>query len=384
MNGSAILPITVERADVIITPNIYREDRGSKKNFTMNVTSRETGKRIAFAKLSLYIPQSKDKYYTITTSKDGIGEIAVSGLNIGEYPVTISTNDANLNPSQANATIIINKLNLTVEVISLISQYNSGKTVVLKVTNESGDPMSGITLKTTIDGKDYALKTDSKGQADIATSLSVGTHKMEISVYSNIYTSEKIVKTFNIKKATGTLSAPTTTVYYKSGKYLTVKLINSKSKEPMFNSKIHFQVKKSNKVIANYYGTTNKDGIIRFNINLKPAKYTIVVNGNDQKSFSVKKISSKLTVKKTPVKITAKKSSKKVTIKLINKKTKKAANGVKLKLKVKIGKTTKIYKAKTSSNGIVTLKMKKGSYKLTVNVADNCYSSKALKKSIKI
>ena len=66
----------------------------------------------------------------------------------------------------------------------------------------------------------------------------------------------------------------------------------------MFNSKIHFQVKKSNKVIANYYGTTNKDEIIRFNINLKPAKYTIVVNGNDQKSFSVKKISAKLTVKK--------------------------------------------------------------------------------------
>lgn len=135
----------------------------------MNVTSRETGARIAYAKLLLYIPQSKDKYYTITTSKDGIGEIEVSGLNIGEYPVTISTNDANLNPSQANATIIINKLNLTVEVISLISQYNSGKTVVLKVTNEFGDPMSGITLKTTIDGKDYALKTDSKGKADIAT-----------------------------------------------------------------------------------------------------------------------------------------------------------------------------------------------------------------------
>ena len=350
----------------------------------MNVTSRETGARIAYAKLLLYIPQSKDKYYTVVTSENGIGEIPVSGLSIGEYPVTISTNDVNLNPSQATSTIIINKINVTVEVKSLISEYNSGKTVVLKVTNEEGKPMSGITLKTTIDGKDYALKTNSKGEADIATSLNVGTHKMEISVYSNIYTSKKLVKTFNIQKAAGTLSAPSTTVYYKSGKYLTVKLINSKTKEPMFNSKIHFQVKKSNKVIANYYGTTNKDGLIRFNINLKPAKYTIIVNGNDAKSFSVKKISAKLTVKKTPVKITAKKSSKKVTIKLINKKTKKAASGVKLKLKVKVGKTVKTYTGKTNSKGTVTMKMKKGSYKLTVNVADKCYSSKALKKTIKI
>lgn len=64
LNSTAILPITVERADLIITPNIYREDRGSTKNFTMTVTSLETGKRIVLL-----------NYYTFHSQKTSITQL---------------------------------------------------------------------------------------------------------------------------------------------------------------------------------------------------------------------------------------------------------------------------------------------------------------------
>lgn len=380
LNGEMKIPITVKKADVIITPIPYREDKGSSKKFKINVTSRDTGEGMSFIKLSLYIPHSSEKYYTITTSNDGIGEISTSGLGIGEYPVTVTTNDTNLNSAEATSTIIINKINLNVEILSLISEFNSGKTVSLKVSDENAKPVSGITLRTTIDGKDYALKTNDRGEADIATSLNVGTHQMIVSVYSSIYTSTNLVKTFNIKKATGILKASTTIIYYKCGKYMTVKLINSKTKQPMFNSKIHFQVKKSNRVISNYYGTTNRDGIIKFNIDLKPGKYIIIITGNDAKSFSAKKITKKLTIKKIPVKLSVKKSSKKLIIKAVNKKTKKVVSGIKLKVKI----DGKSYTGKTGLKGTVTVKLTKGSHKVVVKLANKYYSSKTLKKTVKI
>lgn len=382
LNGKLITPITVEKEDVIITPVNYREDKGSSKKFTIKVTSKRTGEGISDARLSLYIPNSDAKYYNIICSQDGIGEIGVSGLNIGEYPVTIKTNDTNLNNAESSSVIRINKYPADINIESVAYYYNSGKTIVLNTTNKTGAVVNGVLLNITIDGKTYSVKTGKDGKATFTTPLNVGSHEIKVSVNSNIYQGQAS-KTVNIKKSVAKIKISNAKIYYNSKKQLTVKLINSKTNEVMFNSKLNVQFMKSGKLIHDYHGITNLNGEIRFNIKLKPGQYAIIIKGEDSKNFILKQAKSKLTVKKIPVKLTVKKSSKKLKIK-VTKGTKKTLSGVKLKIKVKTAKSTKTYYVKSNSKGIALLKLKSGSNKITINVNDETHSSKTLKKTIKV
>lgn len=382
LNGKLITPITVEKEDVIITPVNYREDKGSLKKFTIKVTSRQTGEGICDARLSLYIPNSDAKYYNIICSKEGIGEIGVSGLNIGDYPVTIKTNDSNLNNAESSSVIRINKYPADITIESAAYYYNSGQTIVLKITNKTGDAVNGVLLNITIDGKTYSVKTAKDGRATFTTPLNVGSHEIKASVNSNIYQGQ-VSKTVNIKKSTAKIKIFNAKIYYNSKKQLTVKLINSKTNKEMFNSKLNVRFMKAGKLIHDYHGITNLNGEIKFNIELNPGQYTIIIKGEDSKNFILNKIKSKITVKKIPVKLTVKKSSKKLKIKVTKGKTKRTLSGIKLKISVKTPKSAKTYYAKSNSKGIALLKLKSGTNRITINVNDEIHSTKILKKTIK-
>lgn len=383
LNGKLITPITVEKEDVIITPVNYQEDKGSSKKFTIKVTSKQTGEGISDARLSLYIPNSKDKYYNIICSQEGIGEIGVSELNIGEYPVTIKTNDTNLNNAESSSVIKI-KSPAEIHIESIAYYYNSGETIVLKLTNKTGQAISGVLLNITIDGKTYSVKTGKDGKSTFTTSLNVGSHDIKVSVNSNIYYGTT-AKTVNIKKSVAKIKIYNkNSIYYKGKKQLIVKLINTKTNKAIFKSKLNVQYKKNGKLIFNYHGTTNQNGEIRFNIKLKPGQYTVSIKGEDSGNFILKQVKTKLTVKKIPVKLTVKKASKKLKIKVTKGKTKKTLSGVKLKVNVKTAKSTKTYYVKSNSKGIALLKLKSGSNKVTINVNDKSHSAKILKKTIKV
>ena len=139
LRGSVSATLTISKADVIITPTAYKEEKGSSKKFTIKVTGKTTGEAIKGAVLSLYIPNTKDTYYKVTTNNQGIGEIAVSGLNIGQYATTISVNDTNLNSDNVTTTITISKITTKLNVESLITYFNSGKTAVLKVVDKNSN-----------------------------------------------------------------------------------------------------------------------------------------------------------------------------------------------------------------------------------------------------
>ena len=388
LKGSLTTLMTIEKANVVIVANPYNEDKGSLKNFSISVTSKDTGEGIKGCVLSLYIPGSKDLYYKVTTNDKGVGSINVSGLNYGEYPVTISANDSNLNNAKATGTIIIKKMNLKITLETLVSYYNSGRTAIIKVSDaKTSKTLSDIQINITVDGKSYYYTTDKNGKIEFSSSLDIGKHNIIIKSARSIYSSNTISKTFNVKKASGKFTASSKTIYYNSGKYLEIKLTNTKNKKGIFNAKIHFKIQKSKTQYSNYYGTTQKDGKIKFNINLKPGTYKVQINGDDSKNFKAKSTTVKMTIKKSPLKLTTKTNKKQLQIKVTNKISKKQVKGVKLKVKVFTGKNYIIYTCKSNSKGICDINLKSlktGKHKISITSQNNYYNLKTYKKNVKL
>ena len=165
-----------------------------------------------------------------------------------------------------------------------------------------------------------------------------------------------------------------------------IKLTNTKNKKGIFNAKIHFKFKRSKTILSNYYGTTQSEGKIKFNINLKPGTYSIEITGDDSKNFNAKKITSKIIIKKSPLKITSKTSKKHLELKVVNKKSSKTVKGVKLKVKVFTGSKSKIFTSKSNSKGICNINLKSiksGSHKIEVSCNNKYYTLKT-HKTIKI
>ncbi len=383
LNGKLVTPITVEKIDATVTVEPYSEENGSSKKVIIKVTSKQTGEGISDAKLFIEIPDSVEKNFTVPASEKGIVEVNVTSLGIGTHAINVTTIDSNINPTNTSSTITINKVKLNIKLASIIEYYNSGNTAVLYITNQQGRPMANVNVKVKVDGTTYNAKTLKEGKITVKTPLKTGSHELEVLINSNLY-SGQLTKKFTVKKAKGNVKISTKTVYYKSGKLLKVKLINSITKQSIYNSKIKVLFKKSNKVIYKLDTQTNGKGIHLFNILLKPGKYRIIVTGKDSGNVDVKKLSEKFTVKKNPLSLSLKKSSKKIKIKAVSKKTKKAAGDVKLKIKVKSGKKIKTYNKVTNSKGCVSIKMKSGTYQVTANVMDDGYIVKSLKKNVKI
>ena len=387
LKGELKTEITIKKADVIITPSSYSETKGSLKNFTMKITSKTTGEAIKYGHLTLYIPGSADLYYKLTTSKDGIGTIAVSRLNIGEYPVTITTNDTNLNNASADGKIQINKFKVKINVISVTKYYNSGKTTLIKITDSNGKAVKDATVQIIIDKKSYVYNTNNKGEVELLTSVNVGKHKMVVNVVGNTYTANSVSKTLNIKKSTGKLKLTNKKYYFNSEKYLNVKLTNTKNKKGIFNAKIYFKIKISKTKYSNYYGTTQREGKIKLNVDIKPGTYQVTVKGNDAKNFKAKAINTKITIKKAPVKLTVKTSKKQMQIQVKNKKSKKLVSGLKLKVKVYTGNKYKTITAKSNSKGICNVNLnsiKTGQHKVIISLDNDYYTLNNYKKTIKI
>ncbi len=346
---------------------------------------------VTFKTIQLYEIEYKD------------GKISAKYLTVGNHLVELSTNN------NVKSTIV--KTNLTVTTIPTVIKitsgstiyYNTGHTLNFKVTDKSGKsiPEAYVLVQIYTGSKynTYLFQTNKYGNVNIKAPLAVGSHKIVITSADSRYSASSVTKTITVKKASAKISAPKVTAYYKSGKYFTIKLMNTKkSNAPIYAAKLNIRVYITKYSYYNYNGQTGVDGKIKLALDsLKPGTYKVEVRGADSKDFSVSKVTSQIVVKKAPTKLyptklvvkkaTAKKGKTyfKVTVK--NYKIKKVISGVKVKIKVYTGKKYKTYTVKTNSKGIAQLNVKSlstGTHKVVVTSANKYCVAKAAASSIKI
>ena len=397
-NGTSQI-ITINKANINIVIDEYKEYYGSDKKIKITVTNAATGDPVKSTILHLYLPVTTQKDYYFQTNENGTSEINVNGFVGGTYDLTISNNDTkNINSKSVDGSFTILKIPVVINSKDVTVYYNTGTTAKIKVT-QNGKPLSGMYVLVTLYAtstkySNYLFQTNSKGEISFSASLTVGKHKMIINSADNRYDAKQVTPTITVKKATGKFTAKKVTTYYKAGKYFTLKLTKKKKKKPIYDAKVNIKIFISKNRYYNYNGKTGMNGQIKLLLDtLKPGSYKVVISCADKKDYSAKEITSKIVIKKapaklTPKKMTAKKGAKKFfQVKVKNKKTKKVIKGVKVKIKVYTGKKAKTFTAKTNAKGIAkisTAKLKVGKHKVVVTSANKYVVAKKAKSTIKI
>lgn len=394
--------LTIKKATLNIVINPYKEYYGSTKQVIINVTSDTTGEAMSGIILHLYMPNTTAKDYYFQTDANGTSKINVSGLISGVYAVTVSNNDTkNINQKSVSGsiTILAKPVKLTVSVPSTY-YYNSGNIATIKVTDKStGKAVSGaIVLVQVYTGKTsqaYLYQTNEKGVINVNYApAAIGKHKIVVTSADTRYSASSVTKTVTVKKASAKITASKVTAYYKGGKYFTIKLTNSKTKKAIYGAKLNIKIFISSTKYYNYNGQTGLNGQLKISLDtFKPGTYRVVVSKGESKNYTASQVTSQFVVKKAPTKLTptaltAKKGESKyfkVTVK--NTKTKKVITGIKIKIKVYTGKSSKTYTVKTNSKGIAQLNVKSlkvGTHKVVVTSGNSYCTAKSATSKIVI
>ena len=395
--------LTITKATINIVIEKFEEYYGTNKNVTINVTNANTGDAVPGVILHLYMPETSGKDYYFQTDSNGQSKIAVSQLVSGTYNITVSNNDTtNINKKSVDGKIVIKAIPVKLTVSAPSSMYyNTGNTATIKVTDKStGKVVPGaivlVQIKTGSKTQSYLYQANNKGIVTVNYApAAVGSHKIIVSTADSRYAaSGSITKSFTVKKASAKITASKVTAYYKGGKTFIIKLTNTKNKKAIYGAKLNVKIFISSTKYYNYNGQTGLDGKLRISLDsFKPGTYKVVISKGESKNFTAAQKTSSFVVKKapaklTPAKLTAKKGVSKyfkVTVK--NTKTKKVIKGVKVKIKVYTGKTTKTYTVKTNSKGIAQLNVKSlkvGTHKVVVTSGNSYVTAKTATSSIKI
>ena len=209
--------------------------------------------------------------------------ITVSGLNAGNYTLTVTTiTDANHNNITRNATITVNKLQTQLTGNAITTTYNVNKDLVITLKDSAGKALSGFNVTVNLNGvKTYT--TDSNGQVKVSTKgLAPKTYAARITFNGddNYINSTNDVKV-TVKKATPKLTAKKKTFKssVKTKKY-TITLKDNTGKA-IKKAKVTLKVKgKTYKATTNSKGKAtfkikklNKKGTFKAKITYKGSKY---------------------------------------------------------------------------------------------------------------
>ena len=194
------------------------------------------------------------------------------------------------------------------------------------------------------------------------------------------------------EKITANIKASKLTTSYSSGKYFTVKLVDS-SNNPVSNAKLLLKVY-TGKTFKKVTLTTGSDGTAKYNPSkLAVGTHKIVISSLSNnvkastKTTNVKITKAKLIIS-APKTTNGFKQSDKFKVVVKNKATKHVISNVKVTIKVYTGKTYKTYTVKTNSKGVASIntkKLSKGSHNVVVSVkATKSINKKSAKSTIKI
>ena len=383
--------LIVKKSDIAFAVTNVNDYYGTNKNFTVKVTNVATGDIRKNEIIKIYIQNTAEKYFYLSTGSSGIITIKVHKLLPGIYPYTINPNEtSNINPVTANGKIIIKgKAKITLTQSGLY--YKKLTVKVISSTTKKAMANQNVIL-TFSNGKKITLKTDSNGVATYNIAFKPGKYTAKATATHSYYTFNSQKITIKISKIPTALKVNKLSTTYKSGKYFKAKVINPQTKKAIRGLKVNLKIytgKKAKTITLK----TNSKGIVKYSSSkLDVGRHKVIVKIKKTKEYTTKTKTSLIKISKMPVIIkanklsTTHKSGKYFKAKIINSKTKKAVKGVKITLKVYTGKQAKTINLKSNSKGIVKYssasKLKIGKHKAIVKINSKNHKGKTVASSI--
>ncbi|WP_292472757.1 C1 family peptidase [Methanosphaera sp.] len=279
------------------------------------------------------------------------------------FPIGLNEIFVEFNASGYGSSSFNQSINVKSSINLPSSNYTYGSKYIVSLLDKDSNPLANQTVTIVFAGKTYNLNTDGNGRIIINNTLKPGTYKVTI---KNPVTLEE--KTQTIKVLKRITENKNLVMYYGAGSSYKVRVYDDYGRIAK-NVTVKFTINGKT-----YSRKTDNKGYAYLKISLKPKKYAISAS---YKGFIVK---NNVTVKSTVItkNITKKKAKTiKFTAKLVNSK------GKILKYKyIKFKFKSKIYKRKTNSKGIATLRLKnlkRGKY-----VIYSTYGKLTIKNTIRI
>lgn len=254
---------------------------------------------------------------------------------------------------------------------------NSVLSVKLLYSDETGVPNTKIKLKFS-NGKEVCVTTNSKGAATYSIPYVPNTYSVKATVEDgDVSANAATLNNIKIKKAPAKLTPTKLSTSYSSGKYFQIKVVNTKTKEPISGVKLKLKVY-TGKKYKTVSVTTNSKGIAKYSASkLSIGTHKVIVQNANTKYFTASSKTSSIKITKAALKITAPKVNNghkmagtfKVTVK--NKESGAAMKNVKVTVKVYTGSKYKTYNLKTNAKGQVSISTKalsKAKHKVVINV----------------
>ncbi len=255
--------------------------------------------------------------------------------------------------SATEKTTLSSKAKVTMKAPDVKMYYKDGSKFKVTLKDSSKKVIKNKKIKITINGATYTKTTDKKGIATLSLTLKSGTYKV-VSTFegTSSYAKQSVKSTVTIKS---TIKCSDFSKYYKNTAKYSSKFYDQKGKL-LKNTAIKFKLNSKS-----YSVKTDKYGVGKLAIDLKPGKYSIS-SINSKTSETVTKTVTIKSIIETKDLTMKEKDGSKFSVKILNSYGKVSPNK-KVTLKVN-GKT---YTPKTNKNGIATqvIDLSAGKYTIT-------------------
>lgn len=271
-----------------------------------------------------------------------------------------------------NNNFTVEKIESSVEFIStgLIFDYASSGSIYVKVTGGT------ISLKNVSVINHPEARISLINNVLTVSNLNVGNYILSVITTpdEDHYSTSKNL-TVTVKKATAVIKASKLTVALKSGTVWTIKLVDSKSNNPIANMDVSLKVYTGKKYKTVNLKTNSKGEATYSTKGLSKGSHNVVVSASHPGYNFVSLKSSIKVIKPTPLKfkLQAKVNDKEgslLSYTVLNKKTNKGVNGIKIKVLIYTGKKYKTFILKTKK-----IKGKQATYNGAVGFSTNKFSA---------
>ena len=245
------------------------------------------------------------------------------------------------------------KLKVTLKAPDVKMHYKDGSKFKVTLKDNNKKVMKNSKVKIAINGATYTKKTDSKGIASLSLNLKSGTYNV-VTTYdgSSVYAKKSINSKITVKS---TIKCSDFTKYYKNTASYYSTFYDKKGKL-LKNTAVKFKLNSKT-----YSVKTNKKGVGKLAIDLKPGKYSITSNNPTTTESITKTITIKSLLETKDLTMNDGSGSK-FTVKALNSYGKASPNK-----KVTVKSNGKTYNLKTDNNGLasVVIDFEPGKYSVT-------------------
>lgn len=323
---------------------------------TLNVivTSNPSGEKIGGIVLNIFLEDSEKNvcHLTVSSDEDGIASLSLRNFKNGTYKLGISFSNDAYGDKISYYDLLVGKVDSKVTFsTSIVFEY--GKVGSIYVNVEGGT----LELKNIkVLNHPEAVKS-LNGNILTISGLNVGSYTLQVTTTPDEFHFTNVATIgITVKKAVAVITASKLTVALKKNTLWSIKLVDSKTNNPIRNMKLNLKIFTGSiyKIVS---VTTDSRGIASYKTSsLSKGTHKIVVSAShsgyifNTLTSSIKVIKPKALVFKLKKRINDNTGSL-ISYIVKDKKTKKGVNGVKIKLFIYTGKKYKIVTLKTKKSG---------------------------------